>query len=139
MTGVSNMADQGRIILQLYSVCNLSIENNVTMVRADVSKIKSDNIDFNRRLIEVEVSCQSNSDSFDNIIKSTDNNQQKISKLQQENNYLNSQLQEAKHNFSKLKEDFLELQSRSMQENLLFFGINEAEITDSHRAEDASG
>ena len=25
MTGVSNMADQGRIILQLYSVCNLSI------------------------------------------------------------------------------------------------------------------
>ena len=25
MTGVSNMADQGRIILQFYSVCNLSI------------------------------------------------------------------------------------------------------------------
>ena len=25
MTGVSNMADQGRIILQFYSVCNLSL------------------------------------------------------------------------------------------------------------------
>ena len=115
-----------------------TIENDVTMVRADVSKIKSDNIEFNRRLIEVEVSCQSNSDSFDNLIKSTDNNQQKISKLQQENNYLNSQLQEAKHSFSNLKEDFLELQSRSMQENLLFFGINEAELTNSH-PEDTSG
>ena len=29
MTGVSNMADQGRIILQLYSVCNLSIGSSM--------------------------------------------------------------------------------------------------------------
>ena len=105
-----------------------SIESDVTLVRADVSRIKTDNIEFNRRLIEVEVSCQSNSDSFDNITKSTDNNQQEISKLQQENSYLNSQLQETKHSYSNLKEDFLELQSRTMQENLLFFGIEEAEV-----------
>ena len=36
-----------------------SIESDVTLVRADVSRIKTDNIEFNRRLIEVEVSCQS--------------------------------------------------------------------------------
>ena len=35
-----------------------NIENEVTLVRADVSPIKTDNIDFNRRLIETEISCQ---------------------------------------------------------------------------------
>ena len=113
-----------------------SIESDVTLVRADVSRIKTDNIEFNRRLLEVEVSCQNNSDSFDNITKSTDSNQQKIQKLQQENNYLNSQLQETKFNYANLKEDFLELQSRSMQENLLFFGIEEAEVQENKTTSD---
>ena len=31
MTGVSNMADQGRIILQLYSVCNLPYKAKVVI------------------------------------------------------------------------------------------------------------
>ena len=36
MTGVSNMADQGRIILQLYSVCNLSIEQKKALITAQL-------------------------------------------------------------------------------------------------------
>ena len=115
-----------------------TIENDVTMVRADISKIKTDNVEFNRRLIEVEVSCQSNSDSFDSIMKSSDKHQQELSKLQQENNYLNSQLQEVKYNFSNLNENFLELQSRSMQENLLFFGIEEEPLA-RLQSDEASG
>ena len=33
MTGVSNMADQGRIILHFYSVCNLSIVCYISIIR----------------------------------------------------------------------------------------------------------
>ena len=38
------------------------IENDVTRVRADVENIKSDNSNFNQRLMDVEIFCQTNSD-----------------------------------------------------------------------------
>ena len=39
MTGVSNMADQGRIILQFYSVCNLSIKIFAKAAKNGVKKL----------------------------------------------------------------------------------------------------
>ena len=104
-----------------------NIENEVTLVRADVSRIKTDNIDFNRRLIETEISCKTNSDFYDDMKKKTDKNSDKISKLEQDNKHLNNQLAEANSNYLTIKEDYLELQSRTMQENLLFFGIPETD------------
>ena len=78
-----------------------NIENEVTLVRADVSRIKTDNIDFNRRLIETEISCQTNSDFYDDMKKKTDKNSDKISKLEQDNKHLNNQLAEANSNYHK--------------------------------------
>ncbi|MEW8542101.1 MAG: hypothetical protein AB2693_01085 [Candidatus Thiodiazotropha sp.] len=101
------------------------IENDVTRVRADVENIKSDNLSFNQRLMDVEIFCQTNSDSFDAFNKKTDTNSENISNLKDENRYLSLQLSEIRHNYANLKEEFLELKTRNMQENLLFFGIPE--------------
>ena len=95
----------------------------VTLVRSDVTKIKTDHQEFNARLIDVEIYCQNNSESFDDYAKTTDQKQEQITSLKQENVHLNHQLAEVKSNYTQLKKDFLELQTRSMQENLLFFGI----------------
>ena len=101
------------------------IENDITRVRADVENIKSDNSNFNQRLMDVEIFCQTNSDSFDEFNKKTDTNSENITNLKDENRYLSLQLSEIRHSYANLKEEFLELKTRNMQENLLFFGIPE--------------
>ena len=103
------------------------IENEVTMVRADVANIKADNSSFSNRLVDVEIYCQNNSDSFDEFNKKTENNSSKITELKEENRYLNLQLSEMRSSYINLKEEFLELKTRTMQENLLFFGNPEPE------------
>ena len=104
-----------------------NIENEVSLVRADVSRLKTDNVDINRRILETEISCQTISGCYDDVKKRTDTNNEKISVLEQDNRYLSNQLAEANSNYNNLKEGYLELQSRTMQENLLFFGIPETE------------
>ena len=63
------------------------------------------------------------------------NNFLEISKLKDENKLLKSQLSDMQSNCHGLKEEFLELKTRSMQENLIFFGIpevNEQTVTSYH-------
>lgn len=90
-----------------------------------VENIKSDNSNFNQRLMDVEIFCQTNGDSFDEFNKKTYTNSENITNLKDENRYLSLQLSEVRHNYANLKEEFLELKTRNMQENLLFFGIAE--------------
>ena len=45
----------------------VKIECDLSKVRADITNIKLDNTEFNQRLIDVEIFCQNNSDSFDDI------------------------------------------------------------------------
>ena len=50
------------------------------------------------------------------------NNFLEISELKDENKLLKSQLSDMQSNYHGLKEEFLELKTRSMQENLIFLG-----------------
>ena len=103
------------------------IENEVAMARADVANIKADNSSFNNRLLDVEIYCQNQSDSFDDLHKKADSCSNQIKNIKDENGYLRHQLAEMKSNYASLNDDFLELKTRSMQENLLFFDIPEPE------------
>ena len=47
----------------------VKIECDLSKVRADITNIKLDNTEFNQRLIDVEIFCQNNSDSFDDFNK----------------------------------------------------------------------
>ena len=117
-----------------------NIESDLSAVKFDVSNIKINNLYFNKRLIDVEVFSQSNSDSFDTINKTNETHRQQLSDLKKKNNitnfndisgvkeenqYLRNQLSEMQSCYSNLKEEILVLKTRSMQENLLFFGIPE--------------
>ena len=54
------------------------IESEVTLVRSDVTKIKSDHQQFIARLIDVEIYCQNNSESFNDYAKTTDQKLEQI-------------------------------------------------------------
>ena len=101
------------------------IENEISFVRSEISNIKKDNLDINRRLMDIEIISQNTSDNFDHLCQQNEQSSKRINDLQKENESLNISLSELRMNHTDLKEEFLELKTRSMQENLLFFGIPE--------------
>ena len=106
------------------------IENKISLMRAEVLNMKEVNMDFNKRLMVTEIFCQNNSDTFDEIRQRNDMNSQQVTMLKNENQSLKSDLSQIKADFHNLKEDYLDLKSRSMQENLLFFGLAEQRPAD---------
>ena len=96
-----------------------SIEREISLTRYDVSDLKRESSELRRKVEEVEVSCGTVSSLFDDYKTATDENKQELSKLKSENINL-------KQNCENLKEELLELKARSMQENLLFFGLSES-------------
>ena len=106
------------------------IENEISLMRAEVLNMKEVNMDFNMRLMDTEIFCQNNSDTFDEIRQRNDMNSQQVTMLKNENQSLKSDLSQIKADFHNLKEDYLDLKSRSMQENLLFFGLAEQRPAD---------
>ena len=95
-----------------------SIEKEISLTRYDISDLKRESSELRQKVEEVEVSCGTVSSLFDDCKKVTDENKRELSNLKSENSYL-------KQNCENLKEELLELKARSMQENLLFFGLAE--------------
>ena len=95
-----------------------SIEKEISLTRCDISDLKREYSELRQKVEEVEVSCGTVSSLFDDCKKVTDDNKRELSNLKSENSYL-------KKNCENLKEELLELKARSMQENLLFFGLAE--------------
>lgn len=75
--------------------------------------------------MDIEIISQNTSDNFDHLCQQNEQSSKRINDLQKENESLNISLSELRMNHTDLKEEFLELKTRSMQENLLFFGIPE--------------
>ena len=82
------------------------------------------------KISEVENSCQTISSIFDDYIESKTKSENDISDLKKENNKLKDELKMSNDNFSRLYGDVQELTARSMQENLIFFGLAEAPEND---------
>lgn len=104
----------------------LSIEKEVTHLRSEVAKSKSDQSSLNSRLSEVEKFCETFSDVVDDTIQFKRKIQESVSELQQDNKSINTQIQSIKNNNTKLNDLCLHIQTRSMEENLIFFGVEEA-------------
>ena len=114
------------------------IERDISLMRSDVGNIKRDTAEFNKRIMDLEKVSQNTCEKYNSLVKSSKTTNTRVDHLQKENESLtveltdvrseNSRLQES---YNTLKEDFLELKCRSMQENLLFFGIPEVTKQDS--------
>ena len=101
------------------------IENIVEKVQTDVNKLKKENERISSQVTEFETSCQAMSSMFDAYIDSRERTEKEITELKLINQNLDQNVKTMNQNYEKLQNEILELKTRSMQENLLFFGIEE--------------
>lgn len=102
-----------------------TIEKDVSHTRVDVTRLKEENIELRQKMVEMEKSCATISDMFDTFKVKTSESESNIKALQIENAQLRSEITNISSKQTKVFEDLLEVKTRSMQENLLFFGIAE--------------
>ena len=121
----------GRLASIETSVSKLaSIECDITLMRTDMTKLQLENAGMSRRMLEVEKSCQTISNMFEDAANSRSALKKEVSILKSENNKLRSDINDNVLKFEKrcstLNSDLLELKARSMQSNLVFYGLMEA-------------
>ena len=130
----------GRLSSIETSVSKLSsIEYEISHMRSDLSKLQLDNATISRRITEVERSCQMISNMYDDASKSNSEIHNNVSQLQTDHSSLNSKVEENVSRFQDrcdtLKDELLELKARSMQSNLVFYGLAEAPKGESDNTE----
>lgn len=104
------------------------IEMDFSFTRADVARLKQENTELKRKVDNVEKSCSTISAIFDDFNERANQTETEIHNLRSENSRLQTKVSELESKCSKATEDLLEIKARSMQENLLFFGIAEAPL-----------
>ena len=102
-----------------------TIEREVAFVRSDVYQLQTDNTNLSRRMSEVEKSCQLISSCFDESKTLHINLQKEMSELKKQNSVLTDKIKSNFASNESLSNELSELKARSMQQNLLFFGICE--------------
>ena len=121
----------GRLSNIEVSVSKLTtIEYEISHMRADMTKLQLENSSMSRRMVEVEKSCQTISNMIDDAAISRLELQNDVSSLKSENAKLRSDICTNVSTFeercSTLNSNIEELKARSMQSNLVFYGIAEA-------------
>ena len=106
------------------------IEQDVSSVRSEMSLLKLDNIALNAKCVDLEKSCQFISDKYDKYTDSEKKQSETIQNLRCENSLLWREIDKSKSNYQKAQDEIQELKARSMQENLLFFGLCEGQNED---------
>ena len=106
------------------------IEQDVSPVRGEISLLKLDNIALNAKCVDLEKSCQFISDKYDKYTDSEKKQSETIQNLRCENSLLWREIDKSKSNYQKAQDEIQELKARSMQENLLFFGLCEGQNED---------
>ena len=102
-----------------------TIELEVAFVRSDVYQLQRDNTNISTRMSEVEKSCQMITSCFDESKILQTNLQKEISDLKNQNSLLADKIKGNVTSNETLSNELSELRARSMQQNLLFFGIGE--------------
>ena len=106
--------------------CLGPIQQEIGLMRHEMSNLKMENANMSTKVNQVESSCQFMSSKFDEHAESKMKTEKDVQELQRQKVILEYKLNTAEQNYSKLSGEIQELKARSMQENLLFFGLAES-------------
>lgn len=109
-----------------------SIETDVSCIKTNIMNLEQDNSVVKTKLNEIDKFVEFSSGMFDEF----ENTKTKLKETKAENKYVYSEVMALKRENKALKDHTLELQCRQMQNNLLFFGIPEAERFWEEKSED---
>ena len=119
-----------------------NIETSMSNFCVELSSLKRDNVEIKKSVSEMDKFCQSISDFSDEYRAQKTIYSQSFKRIESENNALkqenkdlnqrvetlNKTIEEGASSITAMKERLLEVESRSMQSNLVFFGL--AELVD---------
>ena len=132
----TNMSFLSRLSSIENNVAKLAtIEQDVSRVRYDINNLKEENKNVTSKITELETSTQSISQMFDDCVKVKTQTENDVDFLKRENITLQGKLDESNKRHEKLSAEMLDLKARSMQENLLFFGLAEHQENGSENVE----
>lgn len=109
------------------NVNNLNkIQKEISVIHCDVTELKHDNSSLKHKMAEVETFCQTVSDITDDFCDHKQNCSASMCEIQNENKHLRDKVSALETQNNEIRDKMLDLQCRSMRENLLFTGINES-------------
>lgn len=102
------------------------IEREISLARSDITALKIDNSALNCKVNDLEKSCETISSFFDHFKSQSSKADTDLKHIQHENSVLKEEINSLNSKYAKVQDELLDLKTRSMQENLLFFGLCEA-------------
>ena len=112
-----------------------TIQAEMQFLKSGMCRLQSENTHITNRLTEVEKSCQSISNMFDDNEVVTEKLNGEISHLKRENENLKSEAVNFGEKCETFENEISELKARSMQQNVLFFGLAEAPVGEADNPE----
>ena len=102
------------------------IESEMQHLRSGMANLQMNNTQITTRLTEVEKSCQGISSMFDDSRVVTENLSSEVKNLKRENEKLKSEATKFDQKCEMYSNEISELKARSMQQNLVFYGLAES-------------
>ena len=110
------------------------IQKDMNQIHIHFNKIQKENYDMRAKMNTIETFAETVGTVCDDFLNTKQTVTDEVSELKKENSRLKSELDIAKTEMGDMKkghddlyENFLELKTRTMQNNLIFFGIHEIE------------
>ena len=101
--------------------------SSLSSIEKSVQSINSRLNDMDQKINEIERSQAFLSEQYENVFSSTNNNTLSIDKMKKDIQKLSDENTTLKTSSESLLEEVIDLKCRSMQDNLLFYGISEAQ------------
>ena len=131
---LDNIDSKLKILDSLESkICN--INDKVKKIDGRVSSLENKIMECNKTISELQESRNFDSKVCDEIKKVQNNVKDQLSAILKENEIITTNMKKMDNDKGRLNETILDLQSRSMRDNLLFYGFTECRDRDERSTE----
>lgn len=115
-----------------------TVTKKLSAIESRVSALESSSVDMNKRFAEIETSRVVDAQTCDEILSKQDSIDKQLCDERKKFNKLASDFESLSKAKDAIQEDLVDIQSRSMRDNLLFFGFPEASSVDERRTENCT-
>ena len=114
------------------------MSGKLSQIEDRVSSLESKSLSTNSKLTEIEASRHYDSQTCDEIRRKQSEIDASIRTEKQRNEQASKHIESIRHENKRLSEDLIDMQARSMRDNLIFFNFKEPHTADERRAEDCT-
>ncbi|MES9883147.1 MAG: hypothetical protein ABW185_19960, partial [Sedimenticola sp.] len=102
-----------------------NIESDISVVRSEMCSLKHEQLDVKSKVGECQQYCESINSVCEDYLRTKATTSDDILNLRSENASMKNELSDLRRDNGEIRDKLLEMQCRSMTDNLLFFGVAE--------------